>query len=320
MSTISLSFYEITFRIKRKKQLKELDHLEGKEKDLLKSVYEFFSDLPAFKPDLVPTRKQVSKSLFIERLDSIRHRQISGTVRTGDDGFGSEFFDGKSGKREFTRKTTHVELMPFYFLFDLPPQSKKAILAVQSFAVYGMGIKMRLQLLQHLRLHYPDYVVNINVILVGGLYIDKYIRDGELVEIEATRYVKKGDFASDYAEGIKCEYHISPVKKTRDFGEPIKKLLKKAQHNNKANLHTIYKEVSHLLSVGIPDDIDNMRFEISLDGRRRKIDLSDITKCATKFDITGEVTTIAATGHPEFTSIDRIAKNMTKNDIRNLIQ
>lgn len=320
MTAISLSFYEIKIHLPRKrKEVKKLDHLEGSNSDLLPTLHSFFSKLPQFDPNKVDILKGEDWSnLFLERVTSIKDRQFSGIIRTGDDGIGSDLFSGKNGKKEFTRDKHHIEMMPFYFLVDIPVNSKKAILSFQTFGVHGISTKLNSQIRDFLqKIYAPKYSVKLRVIHIGNLYLDKIFKDGKLHQIEATKYYTGGDIASVYEGGIKCSYSLSPIKRGLNFKDGMKRIF--SRKDEAANVKTMYREVKEILAVELPGKIDEMKIEVSFGGKRRKIDLEDRTKFATKFDIENDVLK-DKTGHPVFSSIDAIAKEIVEQDIRSLIK
>jgi hypothetical protein len=318
MTSIGLNFYEIRIHSPRKqKAMKALDHLENDNEDLLELLHSFFMSLPNYSADVDIEEGENYKNLFKDKVTNIASRQFSGVIQTGDDGVSSDLVDGNSGKRDFTRGKHHIEMMPFYYLVDIPKGSKKAILAFQTFGVYGISGKVNTQIKDLLReIYSPKYTVKLNLIHLGGIYIDKVLKDGKLLQIEGIKYYEGGDIATAYEDHIKCSYQISPSKRGVDLNSLMKIVRKGVKEKD---IHSVFHQVKEILSVELPDDVDQMKIEVGIGDRRRTIDMGDFTKFATKFDITEDVK-IDKTGHPDFASIDNLAKDIVAHDIRSIVK
>ena len=258
-------------------------------------------------------------NLFLEDAKAAKaNRQLAGIIRSGETGYASELFDSETGDKNYDRKPDDIELMPFYFLFDMPTGKKTAIIALQTFGLFGIATKLKAQLKKYLSAFYPKYTVQLRVIHIGGLFMEKYVNQGNIKTIEGTEYFQPSDSASDSSKEIKCTHIYSPVKRggyfARGLNTALMNYFKKQQYDQNSVVHSI----KELIATDLPD-VNELRFEIDVMGTRRKLDLSDLSKTATRYDITDDVS-IDASGHPRYESAHGLAKDIVSNDIRKLIK
>lgn len=313
MTTVTLCFYEIVAYPPRKSdKTVRLDRLDGSEKDLLVFLHGFFSKMPKkLKAKADPDKKGAFAIKSIQPLSD--KRSFSGIIRSGEQGVGSELVNHADGTTAFERRRDHIEAIPLYFLVDLPEGSKNALLAFQTFGIRSMSAKVNEKLIAALKSEYgSNYTIKLRAIQIGEMYTKKMKQDGVVQEIIATRYIKSGDIASDGKKDVKCTMHFSPIKQG-GFKAGLQKLLVGD------TLTEARKNVSEVLAIDIPSGISELRAAVSINGRRRLINLRNQESFATRFEITEDLSYNSKDGHPVLASIDKVARDILQKQIRHLV-
>lgn len=135
----------------------------------------------------------------------------SAFFRAGEGGYASDIVDGLTGNLAHTRAVSDVELIPFYFRFELLPNSQYAIFAVEKFGVHGVAFNIITGLKAFLAPKFSGYTVKIEPIFVGELYLKEYIENGEVKNIEATHYQRPKDKASQQKNTVLTHHKVSLV-------------------------------------------------------------------------------------------------------------
>lgn len=318
MTAVSLCFFQITLNIPNKPQdLVNLDHLEGKQKDLLVVLHNFISQLP---PSFTNGSKLASMNkgdLALVSISPIAKRQFSGVLNVGENGYGAEIFSEVDGKHLFTKSADDLEVIPLSFFIDIPARSQTAILAFQTFGMRTMNSKLRQRIKTLLNDIYQDqYIVKIKAIQIGELFVNEILENGSVQEIEATKYTKPADVASSGKEHIKCVTRYTMTSRAGIFAG-VAEIIRKARKSK--HKHNVRQEINHLLAIDIPDNVDNLKIGVTFNGKRRKIDVSDYTSYSTRYDISDAIV-LGSDMHPTPDSVALEAKQLIDDDIRPLIE
>lgn len=325
---ITMSFYRVYFHPPRDTAERQyIDQLTGSEPSAAITLQNFFASLPVFEE-----RGNLNAG---ERMGVIYHdtakqvtteEQISGILQVGEDGFASEIHDGQSGMHLLSRTPEHIEFMPFYYLIDASAGKKDLIVGVQHFGSHGISSKFLPLMIAYLRASYPDYTVKHDTIHLGPIFFGNIIANGEVREIEAVSFKQITDRASTNEEKIKVSRAYGAVKRGGFLPRPLTDLIRTrstaimSAADGQELSQDLVTEVKELLSINIPEDetITELSATIVCNGSSRKIDLGNIYKFATRYDMNhverGE------DRHPEFASIDEESKRILENDIRPLIR
>lgn len=325
---IAMSFYRVYFHPPRDTAERQyIDQLTGAEPCAAITLQNFFATLPVFE--------ERQNLVAGERMGVIYHdtakqvtteEQISGILQVGEDGFASEIHDGQSGVHLLSRTPEHIEFMPFYYLIDAPAGRKDLILGVQHFGPHGISSKFIPLMIAYLRASYPDYTVKHDTIHLGPIFFGNIIANGEVKEIEAVSFKPISDRASTNEEKIKVSRAYGAVKRGGFLPGPLTDLIRTrstaimSSADGQELSQDLVKEVKELLSINIPEDetVTELSATIVCNGSSRKIDLGNVYKFATRYDMShverGE------DKHPQFTSIDEESKRILQNDIRPLIR
>lgn len=322
-----MSFYRIYFHPPREiAERQYIDNLTGAEPVAMNSIKSFFEELPIFGERTILQDGETMISIYHDDTKcQSSEEQISGILQAGEDGFSSEIHDGQSGEHRLSRTPDDIEFMPFYYLVDGKAGARDLILGLQHFGGYGISTKFIPQIRSYLKLLYPDYVIKLDAIHLGPIFFDGIMKNGIVREIEAVSFIKTTDKASKKYGDIKVTTSYGPSKRGGFLPQAITNIVKKESSailnadNNKELQNKLISEVRKLLSIKLEEDISDLSATMICNGTVRKIDLGNIYKFATRYDITDSIKT-GENRHPIFDSIDKTAKEILEKDIRSLIK
>jgi len=236
-------------------------------------------------------------------------RTLSGIIESGDYGLESEIKDTLTGKKKYLKKTTDTDIKPFYFLMKIPKKKNTAIIMLQRIGIYGIHTLFKNHFERFLKDIFDDIKIELSV-LVSQELAKKFIDQGNIKEISLRRYNLPADIIS------KLGFNISPNDLLSVEFKLVSKPHKWFNLRNKvksfiSNPDGRFFDVNELNGLGFNND-SKTKLKISLNGTYRTIDLSDTGEIRPYYDINDEVKKMP-NGHPQFRSIDDIAKNFLKD-------
>lgn len=238
--------------------------------------------------------------LSITRLES-DGESLWGLVEAGDYGYGAKGINAKTLKASYDRSVDDAEMVPFYFLINLPTDTSKGILILQRLGIRGVQTPFTNALRAVFRDVYPDYMLDIQAHVPSEVM--KYLLDGSLKGITLTSYKVPDEIADKLRLGGNLEKHVRlkiSVEGTKDHFLRTPGWVKEAIRGRSGMFET-----SSL--PGKPTE------EISLtmlyNGNRRTIDFHNPERIAPYIDITNEIETNSS-GHPVFNSIHKYSKSL----------
>ena len=180
--------------------------------------------------------------------------------------------------------------------------------------------------MKYLKNIYTDYTVKHDAIHLGSIFFGNIIENGEVREIEAVSFRKVQDRASSNEEKIKVTMSYG-VSKRGGFLRAITNIIRdRSSAIMEAGVASslsqeLVTNVKKLLSISLPEDetISELSATIVCNGTSRKIDLGNIYKFATRYDVT-HLVKMGKDKHPLFESINNAVKDILENDIRSLIR
>jgi hypothetical protein len=308
MSKISLSFYFIKLHPPRKTaNFSDLDNLAGRQKDAFLFIKSYLSQIPLYDKSITANHEIFSEKDYIED-----GRRCYGRVIIPNEGYASNIHSS-DGKHQYTRNKDDKEFMPFYYMVDIPQNSKTGIVIIQRQGQHSPLSLFLDPLAKQIRNNYSDYVLKSGPIHLGGLFFNSYLTDGQIKEVEVLKYGPKSDKATKQYDRCKYNFSISPVERGKFLPNTLNKLIQSA-YANKESQKEIIGKVSQLLAIPT-EDYEDMSFLIDLNGTQRKVDLGSIDNFATRFDITDKIT-LDNDGFPKVSEIHREAMDILKTDIR----
>jgi hypothetical protein len=103
-----------------------LDDIAGN--DFLKIIEAFLAESSGFS-----LSNRAEHKLIRVRRYSLRDRTLDGIIETGDYGYEAELVDSQTQEVAHRQQTTEAQMLPFYFLADLPTQRDEGTLILQRF-------------------------------------------------------------------------------------------------------------------------------------------------------------------------------------------
>lgn len=235
---------------------------------------------------------------------STEKRIISGIIESGDYGYESTIYHTGTGEERYKRQVEDTEIKPFYFLLYLPKKENKGFVIIQRFGIYGIHGIFRNHLTNFFKSKYSNLQLDFNP-FVSQQLARKFIENGGIKEFTLIRHNLPADIA-DRLGMIGHEEDIMSIelkiKARRNKFLPLNKRVEKFVNNPNASIF----EIREFENLGF-DGNHKSKINVRLGNSNRTIDLSDTMQLRPYYDIDAKVRKDAS-GHPEFNSIDSIAK------------
>lgn len=251
------------------------------------------------------------------KLDSTRlhinsaTRIISGVIESGDYGYESTIYNTQSGEERYRRQVDDTEIKPFYFLIHLPPDDNKGFVILQRLGVYGIHGIFRNHLTSYFKSHHINLQLDFDP-FVSVQLARAFIDRGSIREFSLIRYNLPSDIAEKFGM-IGHEEDIMSIelriKARKNSFLPLNNKVKSFVDNRNARIFS----VRELDDLGFDGD-HKSKMKVTLGGNTRTVDLGDTGQIRPYYDIDNEVEKDVS-GHPVFSSIDEIARNLI-NDLR----
>ena len=298
MVRFSLACYAVRVRLKHSEVFEPL-HAFGNGSDFLDVFRRYINQRTAgFSLD------QNAQKLLRVNHSQIAPRRVSGIIETGEYGYESRLYDIDTSSLSYHRTITDAEMIPYYFLLNVPMGQDEGIIILQRRAQFGIRTVLFSDFRQYFVSRHPDYILSINQ-LVPQSVIDE-IQSGTIKKVRLIRYEMPDDLADAYEEGGH-----------REHGGTLELSLTASRDNGLPLLGGILDVMSGRRGVTRLVELrdfpyDNAKVEIDLGGRRRTIDLSDTGKLRAYVDVTDDLE-LANNGHPTFPSVDASANDLLQS-------
>ena len=120
---------------------------------------------------------------------SLQGRVLNGTIKGGDYGYTAELSNTETGRTSYQRQVTDAELIPYYFLMELPSTANKGIVVLQKFKQSGV----KEAFFKNFRDYFnsklgADYTLELDPIVPKEL-VREYLKGGRILKI---RLIKQG--------------------------------------------------------------------------------------------------------------------------------
>jgi len=305
---IKLEIYSVRLRKSRDKDnYLPMDNFAGQN-----DFFSFFQNYISSFDHRLEINDNQKRSLILDS-SKLRYqsqsRMISGIIESGDYGYESTLYDIVSGEEQYKRKVEDTEIKPFYFLLFLPLNEDKGYLILQRFGIYGIHSIFKNHLSDYFRQSYPDIILEFNP-FVSTQLAKAFLERGFIKEFTLTRYNLPTDVIDrlglvGHEEDI-MSVQIS-IKARRNKFLPLNDRVGRfIDHPN-----TRIFDIREFEALGF-DGEHKSKMVVSLGKSKRTIDLSDTANLRPYYDIDSEVQKNSS-GHPEFNSIDTIAKGLMED-------
>lgn len=322
MAKFTLSFHEIKLSVARKTV--GLSTTIGKS-----SVFDFFVDffehkLPRYNPTArtqeITARQRTSleagTTVFVERTEKdTAASSICGVLRSGAQGISSDLIDVKTTAAKYKRKTTDLELMPFYFRLEIPHNGNTGYFVLQGigqnkiFTPVQSAIKREFDSFKQAN-GTLNAVLKIAPIFIGKLFVDQYLENGVVKKVSATKYEKRADFFSKQGEDCKVTTTIEGTSKN-PFSRKVNDIVRRTATSKEIKIH-----LNSLFSMS-QDELSEMKVYVEYNGELKSIDVDDFKKSATNYDVSEVEKDLE--GNPVFDKINQEAIRILNSHIKPLV-
>lgn len=292
MANISIASYIVTVRRRRSKTKELLGNFEGT--DLRDEVRTFFSSRKS------PIHNKARKNLLQASVRVDEGDEISGIIRTGEYGHGSLIVDSDRKKLSYKRKPTDAEVLPFFFQFYLPPKEHFGLLLLQRFKTFGIRKIVAGDFIEFFSSRHPETLVHFNPIVHPKL-LKEFSSRGKATKIKFRRH----EIPQDVCDAFKNK--ISPGDGYVEYSIVARK---EGSFNRLSQMFGGLGEAAPL-SIPAPENFTDARrlVEMSLNGRKRTVDIANIQHLRTYFDVTDQLE-FDSDAQPKFSSIHAVSKEL----------
>ena len=300
---IKLEIYTFGIRGKRENEYIKLDSL-SEDVDFMTFFKEYIS---SFEKILLVNDKQKKSIQFDGKNIKFNSgkRLISGVIESGDYGVESKIVNKDTKKQKFTKLADDLDIKPFYFLLYIPANKTKGIIILQRLGIYGINSVFTSHLDSFFKSKFDGLVLDFAPFVSKSL-AKSFIDKGSIRELILRRYnlpsdvIDKLGLTQFHEDILSIELKISSKPNHAiNLNKRVKKFI------NEPN--AAFFDVPELKRIGF-DGENESKIKVTMGKNTRTIDLSDTGQIRPYYDIHDEVKK-KPNGHPEFTSIDLIAKS-----------
>lgn len=303
MPKISLTSYIVRIKSRSSKQYMKIgSYKEGA--DFLEKASGYLRSLEnSNHVDLKKQKILGSTEIHVE------DRLIYGIIKSGEFGFACDLFDTESCLISYRRQVHDADLMPFYFLLELPENSDEGILILQKFNQLGIKGLFTDFLKERFHQEQEDFLLDVQP-LIPEQILEQFMNDGRVIKINLTRF----RLPSDIADAFDGQSH-------RELNGTTELVLKASRNGHFPMLGRIREWINERKPlkefVAIENfDYDTVRIGVDFNGNIRTFDLSDLYRINPSLDISSQV--VLADGHPTFSSINSVAMSFLEDLARQI--
>jgi hypothetical protein len=295
---VALAPYSIRIAEHHSRDEEELDDFnEGN--DLL----DFFRDMLGELKKKEWVDEKEHKMLGVRQYSAAGDRQLHGIFEYGEYGTESVIKDAVERKAVFDKARTHADMQRFYFLVSLPKNRTKGILILQKSGNVGIATQLKTVFANKLEIAFPEHRIRLRPLSTQQIF-NRCIDRGDLREIRMIRFRLPKGIEDAYRTGhqeVKGLYEL--VIKIRNakgmpFGRKVKDFLA-----GKGSLNELIELGDEQFAP------ENIKFELSVRGKRRTVSMHDPRDVEAVIDITDMVDS-HRDGYPRFESIDAQAVDL----------
>jgi hypothetical protein len=193
-------------------------------------------------------------------------------------------------------------MLPFFFQVYIPNNERYGILALQRFGIMGIRNIFANDMQAFFKGRHPNY----------GIHFDPIVHPSQVNELAAGGVVKKLTFRqfkipTDLCDAIGYQFsekdayvEYSIVARRRGTLAPIRSILQNLSKN---------KDKKPYVQKPTGFEGSNVLLEVTLNGRRRTIDVSQLSKIRSQYDVTDELS-FGDNGHPTYESLKDVTKEV----------
>jgi hypothetical protein len=238
-------------------------------------------------------------------------RRLEGIISSGEYGAESTIRDVNTWTVSYRKRTHDAEMLPFYFLLDLPEGRDKGLLLLQRTGILGIRHVLGPAIERVFRAEFDDYMLVINPIVPGDV-LEKYIGRGSVMtEIRFIRNSLSADITNAIGRGTQHDGSMELVVKLKETnGFPFQPQVRRFLQGRRRLQDLIELEETRFA-------YDNVKIRVRINGEEKIIDLGNPQRLRSAFDVTQDVR-IAPSGHPTFDSLSDAAHALMDDISANL--
>lgn len=293
-TTIECFLIEARSKRKRVKTLLPLHDLDGSGTSLLQLIHSLLTPLQA-TPKSIDVKQKCAAVANLKQTNQV----VSGTVRCGDFGYSSDIIDVKTGNKDYQKKKTNADLIPFFFYMYIPVGAHKGIIALQRFGRQGIKSVLIPLIKEYLDATLPNVIVDLKP-LVPDYVMAQYFKSGQVKSIRYTQHSIPSDIADKVGKKKVAQKGKVEVIVTADnagFFRP-NDLAKAIKADTVRDLYAI--------DVIEPDDID---VTIKIGNQERTIRTGNWGKLKAAFDVSDKVQE-GLDGFPDVSSVSKAVQGL----------
>jgi hypothetical protein len=230
-------------------------------------------------------------------------RVIEGVIEYGEYGSESAIKDTVNHVVVHKKEVTHADMQRFYFLFSLPEQRTKGIMLLQKSGNIGIATQLKGALLASMEAVFPSHSVKFAPLSTQQIF-NRYMDRGDLREIRFIKFRLPKSIEDAYAAGheeIRGTYEMV-IRLRNAHGMPFGGKVK-ALFAGRGSLNEI-------IDLGEDRfDADNIKFEMSVGGKRRTVSMRDPRDMRAEYDVSDQVKS-GRDGNPMFESLSEVANGL----------
>ncbi|MEX2299480.1 MAG: hypothetical protein WD733_01015 [Bryobacterales bacterium] len=299
MSKTSLASYTIRLRAESGENQK-LDAFGSPPQDLLRVLGDC---LESMKKKSSSTHDAAAQQVFNVAKVQVTGRTIAGIIESGLYGRGSKLRDVDAWEITYKKTVREAEMLPFYFLFEVPHMADEGMLIVERVGNVGIRKALGNAISEYVASKLPPFSFRLSH-LVRQDVVKAYVDGGEVSAIRFIKFGLPSDFADMLPSGHKEQRGrlelVARMGRGRTFnlGSRIGKYV-----NGDVNLNRF---------VELEDfSYDTVKLDVTKNGETRVIDLNKL-KMRGFYNISADVER-DATGNPTFESIDEAARELLQD-------
>ena len=293
--SVTLASYTIRIRAKRDTQFRPLGAFDGKT-----SFYDFALE---FLRELERRHGHDELGMSMQRTTKLTEDgdSIWGLLEAGDYGYASELVKVSTMERSYLRETDDAELLPFYFLLNVPEKTDKGILIVQRYGNRGVYTEFTTALRRSFEESHGEYILDIRRHVPAAVI--EMLMQGQVKTIQLTSY----SLSADLADRIRWKGNRTDVSevvitiKAKRKGTLARPIWLDHMLKSKSNLNEIPDSLAEIAS--------KVRVEVSYNGKKRYVDFESQDKIAPYLDVTSDIK-FGVNGHPTFDSIHTVSSDL----------
>ena len=234
---------------------------------------------------------------------TVKGRKISGVIQSGLYGVRSKLIDIDTNDIVHMRTVNQAEILPFFFLLDIPKDKNEGMLILQRIGAYGIKTILSQFLEKHFLTNYSDFLLSFKP-LVPDQVVKQILFDGRVKKIRFIKYAIPTDGIDGFDEG----HEEIP----RNFEMSISASRLPVLNRFKA-LFNGSRKVNNLFEIqDYGFDYDTIKVEVEMGGSRRIVNLGNWEKVRNYVDISTQVK-LGNDGYPMLESIEFIALELNQS-------